>query len=102
MDLDIRPLSPALLDDWLAFFDKHAFCDNPDWGTCYCRCYLIGGGGMERWDAACASPGENRAAMIERIRAGTIDGMLAYRGGRVVGWVHYGPTERFETPMGRL
>jgi GNAT superfamily N-acetyltransferase len=102
MQLDVRPLAPALLDDWLAFFDKDAFCDNPDWATCYCRCYVFGGGGMEAWDAACSTSGENRRVMIERIRAGTVDGMLAYRDGRVAGWIHYGPTERFETPVGRL
>jgi GNAT superfamily N-acetyltransferase len=102
MTLDLRPLSPALLDDWLAFFDRDAFCDNPDWGTCYCRCYAFGGGGMDAWDAACSEPGRNRQTMIDRIRAGSIDGTLAYRDGQVVGWVHWGPTERFETPVGRL
>lgn len=102
MDLALRALTPALADDWLAFFDRDAFCDNPDWGSCYCRCFVLGGGGFEAWDAACASPGLNRSVMADRIRAGTVDGTLAYLGGKVVGWVHWGPTERFETPVGRL
>lgn len=79
MTADIRALTPGLLTDWLAFFDGDAFADNPGWGACYCRCYLFGNRGMDAWDAACASPVENRAAMIERIRAGTVDGLLAYR-----------------------
>lgn len=99
---DLRPLTPERLEEWLAFFDGPAFRDNPEWGTCYCRCFLLGGGGFERWDAACANPGENRSAMAERIRAGTVDGILAYRDGAAVGWVHYGPTARFQPPVGTL
>jgi len=95
----IVPLEPRRADDWLAFFDGPAFADNPEWSRCYCRCFLFGGGGFERWDAACANEGENRGVMAERVRAGTVDGLLAYREGRVVGWLHFGPTDRFHTPI---
>lgn len=102
MDTELRRLEPSLLADWLAFFDGDAFSDNKDWGTCYCRCFVFGGGGFEAWDAACAAPGVNREAMIAKIGAGEIDGLLAYRGGKVVGWTQYGPTSRFHTPRGTL
>jgi ribosomal protein S18 acetylase RimI-like enzyme len=91
------PLEPSRLDDWLAFFDGPAFADNRDWATCYCRCYVMGGCSDEEWERACATPGENREAMAERIRGGTVDGLLAYREGVVVGWVHFGPTSRFHS-----
>lgn len=100
-DLVLRPLVPALLDDWLGFFEGEAFADNPAWGGCYCRCFLFGGGGFDAWDRACET-GENRGVMVEKIRAGEVDGLLAYRGGRIVGWVHYGPTARFHTPLAPL
>lgn len=32
----VRPLTPALLADYLAFFDAKAFPDNPRWAFCYC------------------------------------------------------------------
>lgn len=99
--MELVELTPDRLEEWLGFFDRDAFADNPEWGSCYCRCFLIGGGGPERWDAACAG-GENRAAMIERIRAGEVDGLLARVDGKVVGWVQYGPTTRFHPPMGPL
>jgi len=94
--MDIRPFRPDLLDDWIAFFDGPAFADNPDWRGCWCRAYRFRGD-MEAWDAACAS-GENRGAMIEAVRAGTVQGCLAYDGGRAVGWVQFGPRERFKGP----
>ena len=99
---EVRALSPDLLDDWLTFFDGPAFADNPAWGTCYCRCFVFGGGGFAAWDAACERKGENRDAMIDRIRAGSVDGFLAYRDGAPVGWIHVGPTSRFHTPLAPL
>ena len=102
MDTQLRRLEPSLLPDWLAFFDGEAFSDNKDWATCYCRCFVFGGGGAEAWDAACAAPGANRAAMEAKVAAGGIDGLLAYRDGEVVGWTQYGPSTRFHTPKGKL
>ena len=83
MDLVIRELSPALVDDFLGFFDRDAFPDNPEWSACYCR-FWQHGGTREDWDRATA--GENRAAMAERIRGGEAQGLLAYRDGKPVGW----------------
>ena len=82
MDTELRRLEPSLLADWLAFFDGDAFSDNKDWGTCYCRCFVFGGGGFDAWDAACAAPGVNRAAMVAKIGAGGGTGPLR---GRAVG-----------------
>lgn len=35
-DLEIRPLGPHRLDDFLRFFDREGFRDNPFWADCYC------------------------------------------------------------------
>jgi GNAT superfamily N-acetyltransferase len=101
MAMSFVPLGPDTLADWLAFFDGPAFADNRDWGTCYCRVFVFGGGGYDAWDAACAA-NANRAPMIAAIQAGQIDGLLAREAGEVVGWVHYGPSSRFHTPVSRL
>lgn len=99
--IDIRPLTPDQADDWLDFFDRRAFADNPAWGGCYCRIYLLGPGDDDAWDAACAS-GENRDVMAAAIRAGEVDGLLAREDGEIVGWTHFGPTSRFHPPGGPL
>ena len=92
-------LTPDHLAPWLAFFDGPAFADNPEWGGCYCRCFLMGvapepAGAEALWDSACAT-GENRAAMAAEIAAGNVDGVLAFSGDTVVGWLHMGPVARF-------
>lgn len=93
-------LTPDRLDEWLAFFDGPAFEDNPEWGTCYCRCLVFGAQGREAWEQACATAGLNRGIMADAIRAGTIDGVLARRDGETVGWLHFGPATRFSSPIG--
>ncbi len=97
--LDIRPLTPDHADDWLAFFDELAFADNPEWSGCYCRVSLFGEGSYEDWGAACDA-NANRGPMVDAIRRGTIDGLLAREDGRVVAWTHFGPTARFHPPGG--
>jgi len=100
MDLVLAPLRPALLDDWLAFFEGEAFADNPSWVPATAA-VSSSRGRLRAWDHACES-GANRSVMIEKIRAGEVDGLLAYRGTRVVGWIHYGPTARFHSPVAAL
>src|SRR2546422_1010526 len=38
-ELVVKELTPSLRDDFLHFFDKVAFADNPDWSDCYCSAY---------------------------------------------------------------
>jgi len=83
MTVEIRPLSPALVDDYLAFFDRDAFADNPEWAACYCR-FFLWDGDRTGWEAAEAPA--NRAAVAELIRRGVQQGLLAYGDGVPVGW----------------
>jgi ribosomal protein S18 acetylase RimI-like enzyme len=90
----IRELTPELLDDYLAFFDKDAFADNPAWGFCYCRCHHFPH--KERdWGRTTAQ--ENREAVINLILSGTLRGHLAYSGEKPVGWCNAGPREGMTT-----
>jgi GNAT superfamily N-acetyltransferase len=84
----IEPLSPAGLPDYLRFFDRDAFADNPDWASCYCMFFHFDGTG-EDWERATGD--ENRAAKARLIKAGTARGYLAYDGERPVGWVNAAP-----------
>jgi GNAT superfamily N-acetyltransferase len=89
-DIEVRPLTPGLLQDWLAFFDHDAFADNPEWCGCYCHYYHADHGERD-WDAR--TPEENRAASEELIRQGRLGGYLAYVDGRPVGWCHAAPRD---------
>jgi ribosomal protein S18 acetylase RimI-like enzyme len=87
-EVEVRRLTAESRDDYLAYFDREAFADNPAWAACYCMAYCLdvspddfmGRGGDENR--------ADRAAMIER---GEASGVLAYAGGRVVGWCHAAP-----------
>lgn len=72
----VKQLSPSLMDDWLLFFDKIAFADNPDWSDCYCSLYQF----------ANRSKDESRRMASNQIQDGRIHGFLAYEKARPVGW----------------
>lgn len=94
--LSIRPLSPDLLNDYLSFFDHDAFCDNPEWQSCYCAYYHFYTPARDQeWEARTGE--ENRALARELILAGRMHGYLAYFGERVVGWCN--ATPRADLPL---
>jgi GNAT superfamily N-acetyltransferase len=81
--VEVRELTPELLDDYLRFFDKDAFTDFPEWSECYCGFYDTPG---ENWDASAESGPAHRKARAERIKSGKAHGLLAFVDNRVVGW----------------
>ena len=87
-EIEVLPLSPDRLADFLAFFDGEAFADNPDWASCYCQCFYEDHAKVD-WQSRSAT--ENRACAIRRAGDGTMRGYLAYRGERVVGWCNAAP-----------
>lgn len=86
--LEIRRLSPELMDDFLSFFDTEAFADNPKWSFCYCQCLYVDHNKVE-WKARTAE--ENRAAACDRIVTDRMRGYLAYRDGKPIGWCNAAP-----------
>ncbi|MGH8913887.1 MAG: GNAT family N-acetyltransferase [Acidimicrobiia bacterium] len=93
-DVEIRPVTPDSAPDVIGFFDTDAFPDNPAWGACYCMFFPRGGRGNENWGEEPWQ--ENRREQMARIREGKTTGMLAYVGGRMVGWCN--ATARSELP----
>ena len=81
--VEIHPLSPARLADFLAFFDGEAFTDNPKWSFCYCQCFYDDHSKVH-WASRTAA--ENRECASQRIAQGRMQGFLAYHEGRVIGW----------------
>jgi GNAT superfamily N-acetyltransferase len=88
MNLTIRDLRDRTLPDFLAYFDKVAFADNPEWAHCYCFFHHVDkeqAGWEER------SGPENRAAVCGLVKQGAMQGYLAYLDNEVVGWCHAAP-----------
>jgi GNAT superfamily N-acetyltransferase len=90
--VEVRDLTPELLDDYLKFFDKDAFTDFPEWSGCYCGFYDTPG---DNWDSSAKAGPAHRAARVERIRSGRAHGLLAIVNGRVVGWCNAQPRTSF-------
>ena len=87
-DVEIRRLSPELKDDYMTYFDRDAFPDNPVWARCYCLSYHLDLPPGEFDERPGAQNRAEKAALIER---GEASGVLAYSGGRVAGWCHAAP-----------
>jgi hypothetical protein len=88
--VEIHPLSPERLADFMAFFEGEAFSDNPKWSSCYCQCFYEDHSKIH-WASRTAA--ENRACASNRIVQGQMQGLLAYLGGQVVGWCNAAPRE---------
>lgn len=83
-EVTIEPVTEAVIDDWIDFFDHEGFAGNPDWASCYCLEPHVGSSEESQegpWR-------ETRAAMIELLRSGVAFGYLAYVDGRPAGWVN--------------
>ena len=86
--VEIHPITPRRLPDFLAFFDGEAFADNPKWGFCYCQFSYVNHSLVEWTDR---SVEQNRGAACTRIESNAMYGYLAYRDGRPVGWCNAAP-----------
>ena len=102
--IEVRRLGPDRVDDFLSFFDRDAFTDNAWWAGCYCNFY-------ESLSHPATNPDPttpafepfragNRAEKARRIGAGGASGFLAYRDGRVVGWLNAQPKAAYANPRG--
>lgn len=88
----IRPLCPELCEDWLQFFDKIAFEDHGEWSFCYCLEGHLDPETQEKW----TNSKERREKAIELIKAGEMQGYLAYSGNTVIGWCNANDREKYK------
>jgi len=86
--MEIRPLVPERVEDYLEFFDHRAFPDNPAWQSCYCNC-LFADETIKPWPDYTLA--ENRAEVRARIVRGKMPGFLAYGPDGPIGWLGAGP-----------
>ena len=91
-DITVRPLTPALRDTYLAYFDTEAFSDNPGWAGCYC-CFPHADHASGRWGER--SNEDNRYAASGLIESGTMRGYLAFFNEQPVGWCNANTRDRY-------
>jgi len=85
MNIEIRKLTPDLAENYVHFFDVTPHDVNIDEHNCYCVTW--------RSDDSYVSEGhwfpsreERRDHAIQFVRAGSLQGYLAYHGDEIVGW----------------
>lgn len=94
-EITVHRVTEGLIDDWLDFFDHHAFVGTPEWAACYC---------IEPHVRDPDNPGQgedpdwrvNREAMVTRLRESETFGYLAYVDGRPAGWVNASTRDKYE------
>ncbi|MFC2112928.1 GNAT family N-acetyltransferase [Bacteroidota bacterium] len=90
MEIEIKSLTPDLLNDYLFFFDNMVFSENPDWSKCYCYSFhFTGTSGQWNKDS-------NRAAVISMINDSTLKGYLAYSDDKPIGWCNANDRKNFQ------
>jgi ribosomal protein S18 acetylase RimI-like enzyme len=98
-EIEIHDVTPERLADYQAFFEKEAFRDYPAWQSCYCM-ETHRTQSDEEWAARTAA--DNRRDMSAGITEGKVTGLLAYAGGKPVGWCNYGETTKLSGVMHKL
>jgi hypothetical protein len=82
MDIEIRRLTPDLAEDYVRFFDETPHDDGIDEHKCYCVCWCSGDSEGKDF----SSREKRRESALQMVRAGKLQGYLAYQGGVIVGW----------------
>jgi GNAT superfamily N-acetyltransferase len=94
MNIDIKKLSPNLLNDFLFYFDNVAFADHEEWSGCYCvephLCEKI------EKELPKGTKSNCRDYAVDFIKCGKLQGYLAYCDGEVAGWCNVNDKSNYE------
>jgi GNAT superfamily N-acetyltransferase len=86
MDINIRRLTPDLVEDYVRFFDATPHATNIDDHKCYCVWWCNDDYAARDFDRDFGSREKRRALAIQYVKGGNIQGYLAYCDDEVVGW----------------
>ena len=80
MNIEIKPLTKDLRNDYLYFFDHIIFDENPDRAKCYCYDYHFLG------DVETCTREASRSAVTELVDAHKLTGYLVFDQDKPIGW----------------
>jgi GNAT superfamily N-acetyltransferase len=85
MEIEIRRLTPDLAEEYARFFDTTPHNDEGGGIKCYCVLWRSDDSyvGDDHWYP---TQEERRERAIQFVRAGSLQGYLAYHGNEIVGW----------------
>lgn len=86
MNVEIRKLTPELAEEYIHFFDVTPHDVNIDENKCYCVTWRSDDSYVGDGDHWFPSREERRDHALQFVRAGSIQGYLAYHGDEIVGW----------------
>ena len=80
MNIEIKPLTKDLKDDYLFLFDNMIHKENPEWSKCYCNDYHFLG------DVESCTHAMSRDLIINRINEHELKGYLVFENDKPIGW----------------
>ena len=86
MEIDIRPLTPDLAEDYARFFDITPHNEEEGGIKCYCVVWRSDSSYTGDGDHWFPTQEERRARALQFVKDGSLQGYLAYSGGEIVGW----------------
>ncbi|MDD4402174.1 MAG: GNAT family N-acetyltransferase [Desulfitobacteriaceae bacterium] len=94
MNLEIKPFTPELADDYFDFHENRAFLDHPEWSHCYCLAFCMQKTDDIEMSQEVKANGGGRAALHRALKTRakkyvadrTLKGYVAYADGLLVGW----------------
>lgn len=99
MNIEVKKLTPELLEDYLHFFDTTPHYTNKEEDRCYC----VGWSNADYENKDFSTAEKRREAAITYINGNNVQGYLVYFEGRVVGWCNANTkTECFKCQYGRM
>lgn len=91
----IKDLTPGMAEEFIAFIDSLDFSHAEHWKNCYCQYHHTNCSG-EAWNERMEVDDYNRNLALVNIRNGTMHGLLAMEGDRIIGWCCADDYQNFE------
>ena len=98
MNIEIKKLSPELINDYLDFFENHAFSDGSEFAGCYCVWYHWTEDLEKEREKCTGELKENfkRNLAVKLIEKKELNGFLAYSDGIVIGWCNADSKQNYD------
>lgn len=90
MNIEIKPLTIDLKNDYLFLFDNMIHKENPEWSKCYCNDYHFLG------DVETCTRDISRLMIIDRINENELQGYLVFSNGKAIGWCNVNNRSKYQ------